>query len=389
MKRKILTMMLCCTMAFSLAACGGKQEKHVNTEVNGQSDEKEEEKIKSAEEDPTPEPEAEEPEQVELTADTIDKYFGFEYADTADDAVTGFTLEVNQAYGTETLSVAHVPMVYSDSECPTIDELAGRFNEYAQPGVDPVGLYFNPFTELLSQATSYSWAADIYGCLWHVNMDGTRAGSFDGHVEETPEWQWATTNGLTPVYLDPLMYGDKGQKVYSLYAMMQPESVMNAFNKDDLHAGLLIANHSSDFARVEDSEITGLVIPFTSDKVSVTVAGLITSESTIKDVVTKYAPSAGTIADNGAIVLTWNTTSGSSVEITFSANDYKPISVSILASNMTPEILEGLGLQESTSATRDVTALGSGYYVAFVAVFRLVLNTKNRQAGFNSVCRFC
>ena len=348
MKRKFLIMMLCCTMVLSLAACGSKQEEPVNAEATEQSEEKDEadeaqEAVKE-EEEPVAEPETEEPEQVELTADTIDKYFSFEYVDTADDAVTGFTLEVNQAYGTETLSVAHVPMVYSDSECPTIDELAGRFNEYAQPGVDPVGLYYDPFTELLSQATSYSWAADIYGCLWHVNMDGTRAGSFDGHVEETPEWQWATTNGLTPVYLDPLMYGDKGQKVYTLYAMMQPESVMNAFNKDDLHAGLLIANHSSDFARVEDSEITGLVIPFTSDKVSVTVAGLITSESTVEDVVTKYAPSAGTIADNGAIVLTWNTASGTVVEITFSANEYKPTSVSILASDMTPEILEGLGL---------------------------------------------
>ena len=93
MKRKILTMMLCCTMAFSLAACGSKQEEPVNAEVNEQSEEKDEaeeaqETVK--EEEPVSEPEVEEPEQVELTADTIDKYFGFEYADVADDAITGF-----------------------------------------------------------------------------------------------------------------------------------------------------------------------------------------------------------------------------------------------------------------------------------------------------------
>jgi len=330
-------------MIISLAACGNQTDEAKETaDANVSKQDRVEETVK--EEEPVSEPEIEEPEQVELTADTIDKYFGFEYADVADDAITGFTLEVNQAYGTETLSVARVPMVYSDSECPSIDELAGRFNDYAQPGVDPVGLYFNPFTELLSQATAYSWAADAYGCLWHVNADGSRAGSMDGSTAETAEWTYANDNGLTPVYLDPFGYGDRGMTVNTLYAMMQPDSVMNALDKNSLRAGLLIANHNPDFARVEDGEITGLVIPFNSDKINVTVAGIITSESTVEDVVAKYAPSEGTIADNGEIVLTWNTASGTVVEITFAGDTYQATSVKILAADITPEILSGLGL---------------------------------------------
>ena len=346
MKNKILTLSLCCAMICSLAACGGKTEEP--KEAAGTNMSKQEEAKQTAEAETT-QPE-EEPEQVKLTADTIDKYFGFKYTDVADDAITGFTLKVDQAYGTETLNVNHVPMKYSESGCPSIDELAERFNNYAKPGVDPVGLYFDPFTELLSPSGKYCWAGD-YGCRVHVNMDGNDASDYSGHIEETPELKWAIANGLTPVYLDPYMYGDKGQKidnlykkVDTLYAIMQPKSVMNALNRDDLHAGLLITNRASDFARVENGEITGLITSFASDKMNVTIADNITSESTIKDVVAKYAPSKGTITDNGSVTLTWNTASGTTTEITFSANEYKPTFVRILTPDMTPEIISGLGL---------------------------------------------
>lgn len=345
MKNKILTLSLGLIMIFSLAACGGKTDEP--KEAAGTSVSKQEEAKQTAESEATKQ--KEEPEQVKLTADTIDKYFGFKYTDVADDAITGFTLKVDQAYGTETLNAAHVPMKYSESGFPLINELAERFNNYAKPGVDPVGLYFDPFTELLSPST-YCWAG-TYGCRWHVNMDGNDASEYRGYVKETPELKWATTNGLTPVYLDPYMNGNKGekidnlyQKIDTLYAIMQPKSVMNALSENYINAGLLITNYASDFARVEDGEITGLITSFASDKMNITVADNITSESTIKDVVAKYAPSKGTIADNGAITLTWNTASGTTTEITFSANEYKPTFVRILTPDMTPEIISGLGL---------------------------------------------
>lgn len=335
MKNKILTLSLGLTMIFSLAACGGKTDEpksSADTSVSKQ------EKVKQTAEAETTQPE-EEPEQVKLTADTIDKYFGFKYTDVADDAITGFTLKVDQAYGTETLNVNHVPMKYSESGCPSINELAERFNKYAKPDVDPVGLYFNPFTELLYEGKAYDWSS-YYGCLWHVNMDGTNVDGSDNSLKESPEWKWAVSNKLTPVH----MYTVNTQRKSTLYAMMQPKSVMNALNRDDLHAGLLITNRASDFAKVDDGEITGLITSFASDKMNVTVADNITSESTIKDVVAKYAPSKGTITDNGGVKLTWNTASGTTTEITFSANEYKPTFVRIITPDMTPEIISGLGL---------------------------------------------
>ncbi len=331
MKKKILTLSLGLTMIFSLAACGGKTDE---SKDSASTNESKQEGVKQTAEAETTKSE-EEPEQVKLTADTIDKYFGFKYTDVADDAITGFTLKVDQAYGTETLNAAHVPMKYSESGCPLINELAERFNNYAKPGVDPVGLYFDPFTQLLDQGEVYGWAWS-YGCRWHVNMDGTEIHTPYVDEHESPEWKWAVSNKLTPVYIK--CYNDKNV----LYAIMQPKSVMNALNRDHLHAGLLITNYASDFARVEDGEITGLITSFASDKMNVTVANNITSESTIKDVVAKYAPSKGTITDNGGIKLTWNTASGTTTEITFSANEYKPTSVRILTPDMTPKIISGL-----------------------------------------------
>ena len=338
MKNKILTLSLGLTMICSFAACGGKTDEPKSSADTSVS--KQEEAKQTAEAEATKL--EEEPEQVKLTADTIDKYFGFKYTDVADDAITGFTLKVDQAYGTETLNVNHVPMKYSESGCPQINELAERFNKYAQSTTNPIGLYFDPFTEML-YGGAYTYGC-MFGCVWHVNMDGTDARNNNGNfnvTHETPEWKWVKSNKLTPVCL----YVSNDRKNTSiLYAMMQPKSVMNALNQDDLHAGLLITNRASDFAKVEDGEITGLITSFASDKMNVTIADNITSESTIKDVVAKYAPSKGTITDDGGIKLTWNTASGTTTEITFSANEYKPTFVRILTPDMTPAIISGLGL---------------------------------------------
>ena len=144
MKNKILTLSLGLTMIFSLAACGSKTDEP--KEAAGTSVSKQEEAKQTTETEATKL--EEEPEQVKLTADTIDKYFGFKYTDVADDAITGFTLKVDQAYGTETLNVNHVPMKYSESGCPLINELADRINKITLPTSAPFGLYFQPFTTL-------------------------------------------------------------------------------------------------------------------------------------------------------------------------------------------------------------------------------------------------
>ena len=340
MKNKILTLSLGLTMIFSLAACGGKTEKPKSSADTSVS--KQEEAKQTAEADAT-QPE-EEPEQVKLTADTIDKYFGFKYTDVADDAITGFTLKVDQAYGTETLNVAHVPMKYSESGCPLINELADRINKSTLPTDTPFGLYFQPFTKLATDTKYiktytklYAWGNYYTYSTSQVNMDGNWAGDSGSYSHETPEWKWATSNKLAPMNLYSVTRDEKD----TLYAMMQPKSFMSALTQDT-QAKLLITNYASDFAKVDDCEITGLITYFASDKVNVTIADDITSESTIKDIVAKYAPSKGTIADDGSVTLTWNTASGTTTEITFSANEYKPTSVRILTPDMTPKIISGV-----------------------------------------------
>ena len=104
-------------------------------------------------------------------------------------------------------------------------------------------------------------------------------------------------------------------------------------------------NHTSNFITTDDATVAGFVAPLGEAGLKITVGDFITTDSTIKDVVAKYAPTEGTILDNGAIVLTWKTADGTTTEITFSSNEYKAMSVKILAPDITPEILQGLELQ--------------------------------------------
>lgn len=320
MKRKILTMMLCCTMALSLAACGSKQEEPVNAEATEQSEEKDEaqETVKE-EEEPVAEPEAEEPEQVELTADTIDKYFGFEYADVADDAITGFSFTNDAEYGNSTIEINSLPAAYADTTAPDLTQVEDVLHIDSQS--------FKPYTTI--QPDLGIWHNDgkytilkdniaIYGDIDGTNtLDGTEF-ACDTRIRD-----YLVEQNIPAVNND--------------YAVLVPGQVLDTIPNG---ANLLIYNDSDDYVSVMDGTFVGLSMNF-YDK-DLTVAGDITAESTIEDVVAKYAPSSGTIADNGAIILTWNTASGTVVEITFSANENKALSVKMISADMPSDIFEKL-----------------------------------------------
>ena len=324
MKRKILTVMLCCTMTFSLAACGGKQEEPVNTEVNEQRDEKEEENIKSAEEEPTPEPEAEEPEQVELKADTIDKYFGFEYADVADDAITGISFEIPYKMdGEDTSAVVNVPSVpckYSEAEHPLISK--EMRNSYL-PGV----------------------SVDIYGVGITSNTISLDTGeAVLSQSVETPLDPAEIVNTITSMgvpYVDVSDY-------QHVYPIMMPRTVANAYNQPNNYSAFIITNASDEYINLDEAQITGFITSFSdsdSAYVNTVVADAINGNSTVQDAAKVVAPTSGTMLDNGAIVLTWVTDSGTTVEITFAADTYKALSLKVLSADMTPEILNSLGIR--------------------------------------------
>ena len=327
MKRKILTVMLCCTMAFSLAACGSKQEEPVNAEVNEQSEEKEEaeeaqETVK--EEEPVTEPKAEEPEQVELTADTIDKYFGFEYADVADDAITGISFEIPYKLDCEDTSaevyVPSVPCKYSEAEHPLICK--EMRNSYL-PGV----------------------SVDIYGVgITSNNISLDTGEAVLSQSVETPLDPAEVVNTITSMgipYVDVSDY-------QHVYPIMMPRTVINAYNQANNYSAFIITNTSDEYISLDEAQITGFKTSFSdsgSAYVNTVVANGIDGNSTVQDAAKVVAPTSGTMLDNGAIVLTWVTASGTTVEITFATDTYKALSLKVLSADMTPEILNSLGIR--------------------------------------------
>ena len=318
MKRKILTVMLCCTMAFSLAACGGKQEEPVNAEVNEQITEKddaEEAQETVKEEEPVAEPEAEEPEQVELTADTIDKYFGFEYADVADDAITGISFEIPYKLdGEDTSAVVYVPSVpckYSEAEHPLISK---EIKNYL-PGV----------------------SVDIYG----VGITSSNIPLDEGETPLDPAEVVNTITSMGVPYVDISDY-------QHVYPIMMPRTVSNAYTQINNYAAFIITNTSDEYISLDEAQITGFITSFSdsgSAYVNTVVADAINGNSTVQDAAKVVAPTSGTMLDNGAIVLTWVTASGTTVEITFAADTYKALSLKVLSADMTPEILNSLGIR--------------------------------------------
>lgn len=338
MKKKILTLMLSAFMVFSLAACGSKEEPVAETEASSEEETTEQVSEPS-------EPEIEEPEQVELTADTIDKYFGFEYAEKADEAISGFSIEIEQPYGTETLSASKIPVAYSASGCPSTADYMSKMNAFVSGpdfnGALDYNILFDPCTALAAPYQPYAFQG-IGGIDTTVRVDGSTFAEwnvFDAMGSPSEVHNWASENAI-PSLTIPDYNGE-----FVEYPIVAPDAVLNMLNDSNHHVAVLVANHTPGFVTTDDAEVTGLVAPFGEAGLKITVGELITADSTINEVVAKYAPTEGTILDNGAIVLTWKTADNTTVEITFSVNEYKAMSVKILAPDMTPEILQGLMLK--------------------------------------------
>lgn len=336
MKKKILTITLCLAMISCLAACGKQADEPKETASQESSSEN---KIETVEE-----PASEEPEQVELTADTIDKYFGFEYTDAADETISGFSVEIEQPYGTEVIGAPKVPVAYSASGCPSTADYMSKMSGFVS-GPDfndalDYKILFDPCTALAAPYQPYAFQG-LGGLPTAVRVDGSTFDEwnvFDAMGSAGEVHNWASENAISSVTI-PDYDGD-----YVEYPIMAPDSVLNVLNDRNHHVAVLVANHTPNFITTDDAVVAGFVAPLSEADLKITVGELITADSTIEDVVAKYAPTEGTMLDNGAIVLTWKTAEGTTTEITFSSNEYKAMSVKILAPDMTPEILQGLGL---------------------------------------------
>ena len=322
MKNKILTLSLCLIMILSLAACGNQTDEAKETaDANVSKQDRVEETVK--EEEPVSEPEVEEPEQVELTADTIDKYFGFEYADVADDAITGISFEVPYKLdGEDTSAVVYVPSVpckYSEAEHPLISK---EIKNYL-PGVsvDPCNV------GITSKIISLDTGDDVLS-----------------QSVETPLNPAEVVNTITSMGVPYVDIND----YQHVYPVMMPRTVANAYNQANNYSAFIVTNASDEYTDLDEAQITGLMASFSdsgSAYVNTVVADSINGNSTVQDAAKVVAPTSGTMLDNGSIVLTWVTASGTTVEITFAADTYKALSLKVLSTDMTPEILNGLGIR--------------------------------------------
>ena len=286
MKKKVLTLILCLTMALSLEACGGNDPVETPSQEQDTAEEKNEDQPQETVSDkPETEHSADPDEKVELTPDTIDKYFGFEYVAVADDAITEFTFVPSDIHGPS------IPCAYTDTTAPDLNQIT------------TIG---NPSYE------------DFLPYVTIGKYDESLLGYHNGHIKlDDNNLDYYKSYEVLPLIEDkniPIANSSYGTQC----ALLGPSEVIDTAN---FGSKLLLYNASDDFVSAMDGTFVG----FSGDisPLGFTIGEDITNESTIEDVVTKYPPSEGRFYNTSAncIVLTWNTASGTVVEITFSRSN--------------------------------------------------------------------
>lgn len=330
MKNKILTLSLCLIMILGLAACGNQTDEAKETAGGNASKQDRIEETVKEDEEPVSEPEVDKvpDEQVELTADTIDRYFGFQYANVAEDSITGFSFTNDAEYGNSVIEIGSLPAAYTVTTAPDLTQIApsGSLDMSAAAFV-PYKSFYEGWEMPFEHGGSYTILKDEIAIYGAIESGRNPIDSMDG--------------ALSLELLNYLKEGEYPNFVsenYNYYAVLLPGEVLDTIPVRG--ADLLIYNDSDDVVSVMDGTFVGLSMNF--DQMDLTVAGDITAESTIEDVVAQHAPSTGTIADNGTIVLTWNTASGTVVEITFAADTYKAMSVKMITADVPADIFETL-----------------------------------------------
>lgn len=306
MRKKLLTVTLTIFMALSLIACSGDKKDSDETDA-----------MKTAVEETV-----EEPEVVELTADTIDKYYGFEYSATAPDSMSAFSVSYDTgASSIDSFSIQSVPAKYSeatisykDPDYPYENRFIGGFYVLYRISDGSVGAEGK--SRWLDGADEY---ASLHPCYQNFGIDGSRWGinndGFDAFLAEIE------TNNIASILGNDNMY---------CAAAIAPYEIRDAISTD---AGnhLEVTNNSGSFVSVMDCDVTYFTWPMTWEDYLVTVAGSITVNSKLSEVVAANAPTSGTLDTSGNVVLTWLTESGTTVDITFDATTEQPIVVSIVA----------------------------------------------------------
>lgn len=295
MKKKILATMLAAMMVLSLAACGKKDTAKADTN----------EKVSEAEtEMPTESPATLEDESTEtasteaasteaadeLTADTIDKYYGFEYSKSvpADEIQAEFS---DADENTPTLTITAMPSTFDQLLVNAPDETKGRILSDTSvmsnnDVVNIVAKYPDLFTRDGSMALIYK------GPLQNVSH-GTYGIGDDG---TTPRSETGSYNNSYVAPGPALLMANEKRDTYSLGFTIK------------------IINPTADFIRGEDAQWTDISTDAmdTHKAYKIGKTGQVTNGTDIKTMLadsTFPKPTSGTIREN-MVVLTWTCDDG-------------------------------------------------------------------------------
>lgn len=325
MRKKLLTVTLTIFMALSLAACGN--DKKDSDEADAMKTEAEETTVEESAEETSVKEAVEEPEVVELTADTVDKYYGFEYAATAPDSMSGFSIvcESDNEYFTSPTVPAKLSAVTASAfdNNNSEDRICGGLFI----GWDFSGKYFTD-------------GLRVGSCRWLVDNPETIMSGMNCEMLDPGQPTWIVSDYEHPTalketfeLLENVHYDPKESGELEYYTVLSPYEIREVLGKYDQI--IEVTNYSDQWA-FGDCEVTAFSYRIAKENdsycsVLTTIADSITVESKLADVVAANAPTSGTLDNSGNVVLTWLTESGTTVDITFDATTEQPILVSVAA----------------------------------------------------------
>lgn len=333
MKKKVLAAILAGVMCLSMIACGKTDKAETTSEA------KTEEAVEEASEDVTEDEALSEEEDVILTADTIDKYFGFKYAKTAPDAMSGVSFEGTDKVSEEVTSVKApvIPMRYGDAigvdaNNEGADEISNALMSKLCISMHDE-LYYDqllPEDQAIYEILQNQLCIDFSGG-WDV---------FDTmYFPDTMQETHAALVELNAKY--KAIFEDNAFYIRNGYAyIMMPNATAETLNSLSYQFHIAHANMSDTYISSFDSEITAAHINFKAtekhyyDPVTTTAGGgLITADSLLTDVVDAVAPTSGTINDKNQIELTWECENGTVVTATFDQTTLQVLFVDVTSAD--------------------------------------------------------
>lgn len=276
---------------------------------------------------------------------SVDEYYNFEYAAVAPDKMSEFSISyipANNLQDVESFSIPSIPSKYSEATLRSGQSQPREDNYFYRR-------FFVTFDYKEDNTGNFKFS-NFMPCGGRSRwLDGANTGSHSYLQKEEDMWS-ISANGIegqkncTTAWVEfnenniPIL--DFGNGCYA--PAVAPYEIHDGFGYTD-GKHLEVMNNSDAFVSVMDCDVTRIAWPMTDNQFHVTVAGDITVDSKLTEIIDANAPTSGILDTAGNVILTWLTESGTAVDITFDAATQQPIFVSITAAAG----MEGSKLEET------------------------------------------